>query len=35
MNANQGNNEELIQSIVQSVMAQLKDFDQLKIPIGE
>jgi putative phosphotransacetylase len=34
MNANQGNNEELIQSIVQSVMAQLKDFDQLKIPIG-
>lgn len=34
MALNQGNNEELIHSIVQSVMKQLKDYDQLKIPIG-
>ncbi len=34
MNLNDGNNEELIQSIVQSVMDQLKNYDQLKIPIG-
>lgn len=34
MNLNDGNNEELIHSIVQSVMDQLKNYDQLKIPIG-
>ncbi len=34
MSLNTGNNDELIQSIVQSVMKQLNDFDQLKIPIG-
>ena len=34
MSLNQGNNDELIHSIVQSVMKQLNEFDQLKIPIG-
>lgn len=34
METKQMNQEELVQSIVKSVMAQLKEFDQFKIPIG-
>ncbi len=34
METKQMNQEELVQSIVKSVMAQLKEFDEFKIPIG-